>query len=255
MIKFRKRLPKAIKQQPEIMYNPPTSMEVKNRFENIMRFSKSVLDVANEFEKSENDFKEKADHSLVDVVRLLGRQLQSQYLTNLIYGMDETLIPKLHPSEVLFESSARINLEGTIFSDIIKKVDNEKIISLNRDLILPWPWKESRLISCIANIGQGRRWGQWRQDDNNHYVDLWLPMGIAWVFGGNHSISTGIIQGKGEIVPRDIYDISDVYDYVYCDGVNYYRKDDGSIISPVKNAEFAAIFEIGRMMVENSISY
>lgn len=48
---------------------------------------------------------------------------------------------------------------------------------------------------------------------------------------------------------------SAVYDYVDCDGVNYYRKEDGFIISPVKNAEIAAIFEIGRLMKENSITY
>ena len=107
----------------------------------------------------------------------------------------------------------------------------------------------------MALIGQGRRLKQWRQDDNNHHVELWLPMGIAWVYGGNHSISAGIIQGRGEIIPRHVYDISEVYDYVYCDGVNYYRKEDGSIISPVLNAEFAAIFEIGRIMAEHSISY
>jgi hypothetical protein len=44
-----------------------------------------------------------------------------------------------------------------------------------------------------------------------------------------------------------------VYEYVYCDGVNYYREED--IILPVKNAEIAAIFEIGRLMKENSINY
>ena len=80
-------------------------------------------------------------------------------------------------------------------------------------------------------------------------------MGIAWVYGGNHSISVGIIQGKGSIKPKAVYDISDVYNYVHCDGINYYRKEDGFIISSVKNAEIAAIFEIGRLMEENSISF
>jgi len=96
--------------------------------------------------------------------------------------------------------------------------------------VLPWSWKKLRLVTCIAQIGEGRPRGQWHQYQNNHYVDLWLSMGVAWVYGGNHSISAGIIQGKGEIIPRYVYDISDVYDYVYCDGVNYYRKEDGSII-------------------------
>ncbi len=139
------------------------------------------------------------------------------------------------------------------FSNLLdKKIDygyfkNQESLKINR-------WKKSRLITSMALIGQGRRLKQWRQDDNNHHVELWLPIGIAWIYGGNHSISAGIIQGRGKIILRHIYDISEVYDYVYCDGVNYYRKEDG-IISPVLNAEFAAIFEIGRIMAKHSISY
>lgn len=154
-----------------------------------------------------------------------------------------------------FHPLAIIHKENTNFPDVIKELQTEHVISLNRDLVLPWSWKKSRLITSMALIGQGRRLKQWRQDDNNHHVELWLPMGIAWVYGGNHSISAGIIQGRGEIIPSHVYDISDVYDYVYCDGLNYYRKEDGRIISPVMNAELAAIFEIGRIMTENSISY
>jgi len=238
------------------MHKPsPNNIEIKNNFDNIMRFSKSVLDEAKDFKKSEESLNKEYEHPLIDVVRLVGRQLQSQYLTNLLYPKDPALIPKLFPEEVLFDPSSRISKDGTNFQDVMRELKTDKVISLNRDLVLPWSWKKSRLVSCIALIGEGRRRGQWQQDYNNHYVDLWLPMGIAWVYGGNHSISAGIIQGKGEIIPRYVYDIGDVYDYVYCDGVNYYRKEDGSIISPVINAEFAAIFEIGRMMKEICISY
>jgi len=220
-----------------------------------MSFSRSVLDQAKDFKKCKENLNEENEHPLIDVVRLIGRQLQSQYLTNLLYSRDEALIPILSPKEVLFDPLARISKDGTNFEDVMRELKTEKVISLNRDLVLPWSWKKSRLVTCIAQIGEGRRRGKWLQDHNNHYVDLWFPMGIAWVYGGNHSISAGIIQGKGEIIPRYVYDISDVYDYVYCDGVNYFRKEDGSIISPVKNAEFAAIFETGRIMTENSISY
>lgn len=83
-------------------------------------------------------------------------------------------------------------------------------------------------------------------------MELWLPMGIAWVRGGNHSISTGIIQGSGIIQPTGIVDISNIFNHIYTDGMNYYRKSDHQIISQVKNIEFAAIFEIGRIMKEKS---
>jgi hypothetical protein len=254
LITFNKKLSKTIKQQSDKLYITPTNIEIKNNFDSIMRFSISVMDEAEDL-KSEDGLNEATEHPLIDVVRLVGRQLQTQYITNLLYQRDEALIPNLFPEEVLFHPLAMITKKGTNFQDVMRELKTEKVISLNRDLVLPWSWKKSRLITCIALIGQGRSWGQWRQDSNNHHVELWLPMGIAWVYGGNHSISAGIIQGKGEIIPRYVYDIRDVYDYVYCDGVNYYRKEDGSIISPVMNAEFAAIFEIGRIMAENSISY
>lgn len=191
---------------------------------------------------------------MVDVVRLIGRKIQTQYLTNLLYEKYESGLPSLFPEEVLFDLRAVLSSDGKEFDDLIKEVKDERSVLLNRDLVLPWSWKTSRLVNCIAQIGEGRTEGPWRQD-YNHRVDLWLPMGIAWVSGGNHSISIGIIQGEGSITPESIYDISPVYDYVHCDGVNYYREDDGFKISPVKNAEIAAIFEIGRLMKENSISY
>ena len=237
------------------MHKSPTDIEIKNNFDSIKRFSRLVLNQSMDFKKRNERLNEENEHPLIDVVRLIGRQLQSQYLSTLLYQGDEALIPNLHPKEVLFDPSTKISKDGTTFEDVMREINTEKVISLNRDLVLPWSWKKSRLVTCIAQIGEGRPRGQWRQDYSNHYVDLWLPMGVAWVYGGNHSISAGIIQGKGKIIPRYVYDISDVYDYVYCDGVNYFRKEDGSIISPVKNAEIAAIFEIGRIMTENSISY
>ena len=90
---------------------------------------------------------------------------------------------------------------------------------------MPWPWEKNRLVSSISSIGKGRLWGEWQQDNLNHLVELWLPMGIAWVHGGNHSIATGIIQGHGQIKPEYIYDISEIYNFVYCDGLFYRRKE------------------------------
>ena len=255
MFIFSNKHSKAIKQRSEKMDISPINIEIQNNFDSIMRFSLSVLDEAKVFKMSKDGLNEETEHPLIDVVRLVGRQLQTQYLTNLLYQRDESLLPNLFPEEVLFHPLALITKEGTNFQDVMRELKTDYVISLNRDIVLPWSWKKSRLITSISLIGQGRSWGQWRQDYINHHVELWLPMGIAWVYGGNHSITAGIIQGKGEIIPRYVYDISNVYDYVYCDGVNYYRKEDGSIISPVLNAEFAAIFEIGRIMAENSISY
>lgn len=253
-LKIRKRREKSAKERLDEMHRRINKKRNKEDYDSIMKFAKSVLDQTKKLEEDNGPLNKEAEHPLVDVIRLIGGKVQMQYLTNLLYQKYESDLPSLLPEAVLFSPQAMLSLDGKEFYDVVKELKEEKTVLLNRDLVLPWSWRKSRLVDCIARIGEGREDGPWQQD-YNHRVDLWLPMGIAWVHGGNHSISAGIIQGKGSIKPEAVYDISDVYDYVHCDGVNYSRKEDGVIISPVKNAEIAAIFEIGRLMKENSISY
>lgn len=252
--KIKKQKEKSIKKRLDKMHTKVNQKKIKNEFDSIMRFSHRVLEQVKKIEESNGPISKDVEHPLVDVVRIIGRKIQSQYLTNLLYEEYESDLPSLFPDEVLFDLRTMLSSDGKEFYDLIKEVKEEKSILLGRDLVLPWSWKTSRLVNCIAQIGEGRKEGAWRQD-YNHSVNLWLPMGITWVSGGNHSISVGIIQGKGSIKPEAIYDISPLYDYVKCDGINYYRKEDNYVISSVKNAEIAAIFEIGRLMKEFSISY
>ena len=108
-------------------------------------------------------------------------------------------------------------------------------------------------ICCPASPEEPKNWGSWRQDWN-HDIEYWLPLGIGWVKGGNHSITSGIIQGEGTIIIEEVYDISAVYQHVICDGDTFRRQHDGSKIASVKNVEFAGIFEIGRLMLQNGVS-
>lgn len=71
---------------------------------------------------------------------------------------------------------------------------------------------------------------------------------MGWVIGGNHSIAAGIIHARGEMIPEIAYDISDVYDHVVCDGLDFRRAHDHSMITPVADLEMAAIFEVGRII-------
>ncbi len=142
----------------------------------------------------------------------------------------------------MFETHARLTSDGKSVRDLKRKVDLDRRIHLERDLLLPCPWKRSRLIDFFATIGKGRLNGAWEQDCDNHFVELWLPMGIAWVHGGNHSIATGIVQVEGEIISDSVYDISEVYKYVYTDGEYYISKEDNGIVSDVPNVEFCRNF-------------
>lgn len=219
----------------------------KRKFEKAMGYAEAVLKTGGDIGNN---------HPLLDVVRLLGRTVQTQYLSHMLFSKEKRSdLPDITFDYLFFDRGKKLSIDGKMLYDIIERLENnDREVILSKDLILPWPWDQDRAVSAIVNIGQDRKNGEWKQDPN-HRIVLWLPIGIALVRGGNHSIAAGIIQGAGTIKPDEVSDISKIYDYVYCDGQNYIRKEDKQIISPVQHVEFAVIFEIGRLMVKHSISF
>ena len=244
----------------------------KRSFDNVLQAShlsneekfNNILGFANEILIDEHAYYGR-EHPIYNLIYILGRGIQSDYMKYLLYydlEVESHGVPRLDWNYVGFDMNANFigdNDKIISFHDLKKEVICIKKINLSRDLILPWPWKGSRLVSTISNIGKRRSWGEWKQDYLNHYVEVWIPIGIAWVNGGNHSIAIGIIQG-GELQPTNYYNISEMYKHIRCDGKNFIRtktnwliKDE--ILGPVTNVEFAAIFEIGRLLVEKKISF
>lgn len=181
--------------------------EKQNKFNNILSIARSVIETTAEISKNGSNPKE---HPLIDLVRLLGRDIQTKYLIHLTYSDGDSRLPNIAPELLLFREYEVISNDGTTFNDVMKKVESKREIKLSKDLILPWPWKRERLVNSISYIGEGRFHGAWEQDFYNHDVILWLPLGIAWVYGGNHSITSSIIQGEGKIKPRHTCDISNI---------------------------------------------
>lgn len=121
-------------------------------------------------------------------------------------------------------------------------------LSLNKDIVLPWPWKLERFLSALATIGTNKG-NPWKQDLMNHNVELWLPWRIGFVHGGNHSIAAGILAEEGSIIPTKVCDMSYLFERISTDGDNWYR--DGIKVDKVHYWRAAAAFEIGRLMVNN----
>lgn len=228
--------------------------EKRKQFKSIMNFTNDVFKQV-ELNKENYPSSKYNEHPILDVVRALGRNLQSKHLTQLILDGHDGNIPDVEPANIYFSELESLTREGKRSYDIMKQLEVERVVDLKKDLVLPWSWNYTRYVRSISSIGEGRAWGDWEEDTANHFIILWLPMGIAWVGGGNHSISSGILQGCGTIKARYVYDISPLYNYVYTDGAHYFRKEDDSIICEVRNVEFSGIFEIGRLMKERSISY
>lgn len=225
----------------------------KNIFDTMVEQAESILK-ATQMDSNTNhdpDYK----HPIFSYIKLLGLSTQTKYITQLINAREEEITS---PNDKLFISPRALLTDDKWFEEIMEDTRIEKTsakkINLVNDLILPWPWKVSRLLGAIENIGKYNLWGEWRQD-NNHRIEVWLPIGVCFVRSGNHSIATGILQGKGVITKYSTMDLSPIYSLIYTDGICYYRKIDNSFIGKVKNIEFAAIFEIGRKLNELNISW
>ncbi len=189
--------------------------------------------------------------ALCELVVLLTRKLQADLLAGLLVVPTRNAEPESWESLMWGRGVRELTTEGHDFDELaVLLPDDDRTVKLATDAVLPLPWSKDRLLYSLASIGSGRPEGPWQEDPKNHRIELWLPLGLAWVHGGNHSITAGIALGEGEVRVSQTYDISPIYRYVRCDGNFYRRTEDDAELGPVANTELAVIWEIGRLMSE-----
>jgi hypothetical protein len=192
--------------------------------------------------------------ALVQLVALIGRRLQGAYLTDVLARPDsDERVEEVGPSSLWFDDRLPLTSDGRQLDDLRVPIAGEHVVSLATGLVLPWPWASDRLARALCNIGPGRPWGPWRADEN-HSLLLWLPLGIAWVNGGNHSLAAGIARGEGRVAAEETWDMRAVYDHVACDGHRFTRRHDGTYLGPIHDPFAAALFEIGRRMLAHGVT-
>lgn len=206
-----------------------------------------ILEVANTIAK-------KDPKALPALVKLIGRAAQARAMTTVLRHPQDVGGCSYDDEKVLFDTSAPLTRSGLSLDDLKREIPAPRAIELGVDLIFPWPWERGRIVDSLCNLRPGGKGGKWRQDWN-HLVILWLPLGVGWVAGGNHSMAAGVIHAQGKVKPEITYDISKVYKHVICDGVEYKRTHDGSRIGPVPDLEIAAIFEIGRLIHKHRVNF
>lgn len=160
--------------------------------------------------------------ALKEYVQLLGRKLQSDYMCKCLTHLEAHKVPDLDAGVVWFDELTQLDESGTDLYKIKKELHEEKVLNLASDLVLPWPWEMNRIVNNLSHIGLNRACGSWRQD-SNHIVEYWKTFGIAWVNGGNHSIMTGIIRGEGQLIAREVYDLSGLFSLVKFNGNQFVR--------------------------------
>lgn len=160
-----------------------------------------------------------------------------------------------HSGKARIDGDTFFSSNNNFFSYEEKKLsrvaNDNAVIDLAKDLVLPTPWHPLSLASCFTSFTNDRNGGPWRED-NNHSVELWLPWRIGFVNGGNHSITAGILRSEGSIKPSYVFDLSEKIKQVKTDGINFISVETNKVICPVQNQRVAAVWEIGRMMLEST---
>lgn len=210
----------------------------KWKFQNALHFAKELL-------RQSSGCGQDA-HPFFDFVRLIGKGLQAQYLTNIVYVADRPNLPEASFNELGW------GIEELY--DLLRRVDDNPAHRVCKDLLLPFPWDGQKLIRDMTHIGTGKQWGAWQQNAG-HRIEMWLPLGISWVYSGDHSVTVAILQESAEVMADDVFHMGELLKRFYCDGEFYRRQEDDSIAGPMQCLEMAVLFEVGRLMLEHGLSY
>ena len=188
--------------------------------------------------------------ALIDLTRILLRPLQSELLLSVIENKSHCARSSIDPYKFFMpDGPSEIQIPFGC-----PRLDSEKfLVHLSCDPILPCPWHREHYANSLAGIGRRKKCGSWEEDAANHNVTLWLPWGIAFVHGGNHSIASGIVGGEGVLRPKDVYDMGRLLDLVQCDGKYYQSRRDHKMLDVVRDYKIAALFEMGRLMQKHRI--
>lgn len=218
-----------------------------SRFNNLMRTAQAIADIN--------------PAGLHDLVKAILRPLQAEHILSIAEFGHGSKTP--NQWQTFFGSAVRDRIyESDGMTTRPSKFDpGDYPISLARDIVLPWPWKETSYVSALATIGTRKTpltpnlmdsyQGEWRQD-LNHAIELWLPWRIGFVTGGNHSITAGILAGEGTVIPYSVLDFSYLFNELAADGTAFYELGTNRRICDVHDPRVGAVFEIGRMIHKSS---
>lgn len=197
--------------------------------------------------------------ALVDLVALLGRKIQMDGIARLLVQSQPErggMGMEIGAKQLWFDDRLPLTPSGSTLEDLIVRLPRRRRprVALRSAVVLPWPWSRERFVDALCSIGPGRARGRWREDRRNHALLCWLPLGLRWVVGGNHSLTAGIAQGRGTVRVEEAYDLAPVYEHVVCNGTSFVRCHDQQVLGPIRSVHGAALFEIGRRMLRHGVS-
>jgi hypothetical protein len=202
-----------------------------------------------------NEIANREPRALPTLVKLLARSVQADCMLKVVRtGHTIPAGGDFLVNNLWFPEDLWLDNKGTTLGTIGKSVETGRPLSLGTDVLLVYPAGHRKLIEAICRYNRQTLAGEWKKSELNHDINFWLPWGIGWVVRGHHSLTTGILDWEKQIKDYKAFDCSRIFEFVDCDGLSFKRTSDGTELAEVTNVEFAAIFEIGRLMVEHRVS-
>jgi hypothetical protein len=215
-----------------------------DHFKSILSFALEILD---------------SDHPKViyDLIYSLGKPYQIKLINDCVMGNSLSRDSAPFEEHLFFKHiHKKYSLKKTDISGSYKnysKPTTKKTLLPNETLIFTFPWHNKRLSDAFSTIGK-KVGNPWMHDSLNHRVTYIFPINIGYVTNGNHSTAINILNNEAPMNVTEELDLTTIYDEIYTDGLYFKRVDDDSIVDRVASIEFAAIFEIGRMILNKNIT-
>ncbi|MEH6989618.1 DUF6710 family protein [Cytobacillus firmus] len=222
----------------------------RNINEDSLKYFKSIMAVAISLLKNDSPIR------LYDLIYALGKPYQFEVINQCI--KDKPLSKdKAFAFEHLFLKNAN---EKYLFTKLdesgmfINYTNSRTMTTIHpsSSLIFSFPWNLNRLCDAFKDVGE-KVGNKWEHDPLNHRVVHFYPLNIGYVTNGNHSTVMNIINNEAPMNITEELDLAPVYDEIYTDGQYFRRIHDDIIVDEVTSVEFAAIFEIGRLILNNSL--
>lgn len=207
---------------------------MKRRLNHILSIAQDIIEKSD----ASKDF----NHPIYRYINAIGSVVLNNLMMQLFTGQEV--------------SNASYLLDDLLFScDNCLTLDENSTLSidLKDNLVIPVAWNKDRFIDNLISIGSdcGK---PFKFHSINHMGTVFLPIGVTIVYNGNHSILTGILKREGSISPRQVINLAFLYDRIKFDGMSYRDIKNNSLIQKVNYFELGAIFEIGRLLVQNNFN-
>jgi hypothetical protein len=234
---FKKRVEK---EKPET-----SELNNQDRLKNILYGAKDILS---------HGYKDKYDlHPIFSYIKILTDKIVFSYTVETL-ALDKDNHTLMYDLNGLMFDFEELDKNGITGYKMIRDNKNEVSLTLVDCPVIVSPWSRQRLTDAVCDIG-GESCA-WTQDKKNHFFNLCYPLGVCFVYQGNHSILSGKVKGDGVItIAPGIMNLTPLYDTIYFDGDYYRKRSDDEIIAKALNFEFGCVFEIGRRILEYEICF